>query len=64
MLQPALMTAGKPESVGMPPGVDMMIQTEDKEVNGCTDNVDNIIRTREPAGRGDLKIGKRRWHQR
>ena len=43
MLQPALMTALKPESVGMPPGFAMMIQTEYKEVNGYANNVDIIF---------------------
>ena len=41
MLQPALMTAQNPESVRMPTGVAMMIQTEDKAVNVCANNVDN-----------------------
>ena len=41
MLQPALMTALKPESVGMPLGVAMMIPTADREVNGYANNVDN-----------------------
>ena len=58
MLQPVLMTARNPESVRMPPGVAIMIQTEDKAVNGCANNIDNIFCTREPAGRGGLKIGK------
>ena len=37
------MTALKPKSVGMPPGVAMMIPTADKEVNGYANNVDNIF---------------------
>ena len=41
MLQLALMAARNPESVRMTPGVAMMIQTEDKEVNGYANNVDN-----------------------
>ena len=40
MLKPALMTALKPESVGMPPGAAMMILTADKEVNGYANNVE------------------------
>ena len=43
ILQPALMMAQKPENVGLPPGVGMMIQMEDKEVNGYVKNVDNIF---------------------
>ena len=37
------MMALKPESVGMPPGVAMMILTADKEVYGYANNVDNIF---------------------
>ena len=40
-LQPALMTALKPESVGRPPGVATMTPTADTEVNGYTKNIDN-----------------------
>ena len=43
MLQLALMTALKPESVWIPPGVAMMILTVDKEVNGYANNVKNIF---------------------
>ena len=35
------MTAPKPESIGMQLGVAMTIHTEDKEVNGYANNVDN-----------------------
>ena len=41
MVQPALMTALKPESVGMPPGVATMTPTEDNKVNGYANHVDN-----------------------
>ena len=41
MLQPALMTVLKTESVGMSPGIAMMIPTADKEENGYANNVDN-----------------------
>ena len=39
LLQPLLMTALKPESTGIPPGVAMVIPTADMEVNGYANNV-------------------------
>ena len=41
MVQPELMTALKPESVGIPPGVATMTPTGDNEVNGYVKSVDN-----------------------
>ena len=41
MVQPALMTALKPESVGRPPGVATMTPTADTELNGYTKIIDN-----------------------
>ena len=41
MVQPALMTALKTESVGRPPGVATMTQTADTELNGYTNIIDN-----------------------
>ena len=41
MVQPELMTALKPESVGRPPGVATMTLTADIEVNGYADIIDN-----------------------
>ena len=41
------MTALKPESVGMPPGVSTMTLTADNELNGYTNNVD--IRSSHPG---------------
>ena len=56
MLQPALMMARKPESVGMPQGVSMLIQTEDKAVNGFTNNVDNSFSHPIASRTGRFKI--------
>ena len=41
MVQPELMTALKPESVGRPLGVATMTPTADNEENGYTNNIDN-----------------------
>ena len=58
MLQPALMTALKPESVEMPPGVVMMIPTVDKEVNDYANNVDNIFSHPVASRTGQVKAGE------
>ena len=55
MLQPALMTAHKPEIIGMPPGVAMMIQMEDKAVKGCAKNVHNSFLHTGDSRTGRLK---------
>ena len=57
MLQPALMTALKPKSVGMPPGVAMMIPTADKEVNGYANNVDTSFSHLGASRTGQVKDG-------
>ena len=41
MVQPVLMTALKPGSVGRPPGVATMTLTADTELNGYTNIIDN-----------------------
>ena len=41
MVQPALMTALKTESVGRPPGVPTMTLTADNKVNGNLNLIDN-----------------------
>ena len=58
MLQPALMTALKAESVGMPLGVAMMIPTTDKEVNGYGNNVDNSFLHLRASRTGQVKAGE------
>ena len=58
MLQPALPTALKPESVGMPLGVAMMIPTVDKEVNGYATNVDNSLPYLGASRTGRVKAGE------
>ena len=55
MLQPALMTARNSESIGMPPCVALMIQREDKAVNGCANNVDNSFSHTGARRTGRLK---------
>ena len=55
MLQPALMMALKPESVGMPQGVAMMAPTADKEVNGYVNNVENSFSHPGASGTGRVK---------
>ena len=57
MLQPELMTALKPESVGIPPGVAMMTPTVDKEVNGYANNVDNSFLHPGASRTGQVKVG-------
>ena len=58
MFQPALMTALKPESVRMPPGVAMMIPTADKEVNGYANKVDNSFSHPGASRTGRVKSGE------
>ena len=41
MVQPALMTELKPESVGKQPAVATMTPTADTELNGYTNRIDN-----------------------
>ena len=58
MMQPALMTALKPESFRMPPGVAMMIPTTDKEVNGYVNNVDTTFSHLGASRTGRVKDGE------
>ena len=53
MVQPALMTALKPESVGRPPGVAKMTPTADTELNVYTNIIDN-----SPSNPGANRTGR------
>ena len=52
------MTALKPESVGMPPGVATMTPTADNEVNGYANNVDISYLNPGANRTGQVKAGK------
>ena len=58
MVQPALMTALKPKSVGMPLGVATMTLTADNEVNGYANNVDNSSSHPSANRTGRVKSGE------
>ena len=58
MLQPELMTALKPENVGMPPRKAMMTPTADKEVNGYVNNVDHRFLHPGASKTGRVKAGE------
>ena len=57
MVQPALMTALKPESVRMPPGVATMTLTANTEENSYTKNMDNISSHPGANRTGRVKTG-------
>ena len=63
MVEPALMTAPNPESVGMPPGVATMTLTADNEVNGYANIVDDNSSHLGANRTGQVKAGKWCQHQ-